>query len=426
MSPNSDGIRPPDRVIALADDLSGAAETAALLRIRSTVVLGPAAAPAPAEGEAVVLDLDTRHLSADEAHGTVAAALAGLGAAVGAPDTLVLKKTDSLLRGNLAAEAAAFAHGAEGLVIATALPAVGRTARGGVVHLHGTPLHETDAWRAESAPPPRSVAEALGRTARDTGIRAEVVPLAVVRGPAEQLRQRLRTLVADGRTPVCDGESDADLDAVVRAAARCGPGVRLMGTGGLAAAVGRLTDSPDAPSPVLVGGRVRPLLVVVGTAEPTAVAQIAQLTAVGAHHIALPPDTLGAPAGAPVLPGVAPGWVTVLSIDGSGGIRPGTARALVAGLARTVAALAAVGPPVTADLVLTGGETARRVLDALGVTQLFPLGQIQHGAVHSATADGRSVVTRPGSFGDADSLLRIVRTLRPGLRPHPVPQGEAL
>lgn len=421
MSPNSDGIRPPGRVIALADDLSGAAETAALLRIRSTVVLGPAAAPAPAEGEAVVLDLDTRQLSAGEAYRAVAGALAGLGAAVGAPGTLVLKKTDSLLRGNLAAEAAAFAQGAEGLVIATALPAVGRSAHGGVVHLHGTPLHETDAWRAEGAPPPRSVAEALGRPAGDSGIRAEVIPLAVVRGPAEGLRQRLRTVIAGGLTPVCDGESDADLDAVVRAAAGCGPGVRLLGTGGLAAAVGRLTVSPDAPSSAPAGGPVRPLLVVVGTAEPTAVAQIAQLAAVGAHHIALPPDTLGAPAGAPVLPDPGPGGVTVLSIDGTGGIRPGAARALVAGLARSVAALA-----VPADLVLTGGETARRVLDALGVTQLFPLGQIQHGAVHSATADGRSVVTRPGSFGDADSLLRIVRTLRPGLRPHPVPQGEAL
>ncbi|MFE1840452.1 nucleotide-binding domain containing protein [Streptomyces sviceus] len=56
---------------------------------------------------------------------------------------------------------------------------------------------------------------------------------------------------------------------------------------------------------------------------------------------------------------------------------------------------------------MTGGETARRVLDALGVAYLAPLGQIHHGAVHALTADGRHVVTRPGSFGDTDSLLRI-------------------
>ncbi|MFD0489385.1 nucleotide-binding domain containing protein [Saccharopolyspora spinosporotrichia] len=65
------------------------------------------------------------------------------------------------------------------------------------------------------------------------------------------------------------------------------------------------------------------------------------------------------------------------------------------------------------DLVLTGGETARKVLDALGVRALRPVAQVHHGAVLSRTADGRSVVTRPGSFGDPDSLVRILRHLRP-------------
>ena len=38
-----------------------------------------------------------------------------------------------------------------------------------------------------------------------------------------------------------------------------------------------------------------------------------------------------------------------------------------------------------ADLVLTGGETARRTLDALGVTTLEPIAQIHHGAVQCRT-----------------------------------------
>ncbi|MFJ2198110.1 nucleotide-binding domain containing protein [Streptomyces violaceusniger] len=87
-------------------------------------------------------------------------------------------------------------------------------------------------------------------------------------------------------------------------------------------------------------------------------------------------------------------------------------RRLVLGLAR------AIGEAVAAhhgavDLVLTGGETARRVLDALAVTELDPVGQVHHGAVHLSTPDGRSVVTRPGSFGDPDSLRHIVQALRP-------------
>ncbi|MGI5439930.1 4-hydroxythreonine-4-phosphate dehydrogenase PdxA [Streptomyces shenzhenensis] len=414
---------PAHRVLALADDLSGAAETAMALRLTGRILLRPGAAAAPAPGEAAVLDLDTRQLPAD-------AAARAVRAAVSPSDGCVLfKKIDSLLRGNLAAETAAYAAGAEGVVIAPALPVAGRTVRDGVVRLRGVPLHTTDAWRAESRAAPRSVAAALG------DVPTASVPLDVVRGA---LSERLRELIARGLHPVCDAETDADLDAIAGATLELGPRVRMLGTGGLAAALGRrlLTGSarpldrdgpaPD-PGPLSSTGPdgtgLRPLLVVVGTAEPGAAAQIAQLVAAGAHHVALPAAELArfpshglSPADrATGLPaGLAPGSVTVVSIADEGTVAPVSGRRLVAGLARAVAEAAR-----DSDLVLTGGETARRVLDALGVTLLTPVGQIHHGAVHSRTADCQSVVTRPGSFGEADSLLRIARALRPSLRTAP-------
>ncbi|MER8001476.1 four-carbon acid sugar kinase family protein [Streptomyces sp. NPDC095613] len=427
------GGHDPTAVLALADDLSGAAETAVALLLPGRIVLGPGDAAPPPAGEALVLDLDTRQLPGDEAARVVRTALRDVPAG-----TVLIKKTDSLLRGNLAAEALAYAEGAEGLVIAPALPAAGRTVRDGVVHLHGTPLHTTDAWRAEPRPAPRSVAEALGPLA------TAPVPLAVVRGSGDDLTERLRRLLAAGTHPVCDAETDADLDAIAAAALRLGPGVRLLGTGGLAAALGRLVGRaegrpddvpgprPDETSPYgadaaspdagrTVSERVgtdrrrdapdRPLLVVVGTAEPGAVAQIAQLTAAGARHTVLSPELLARPGETPPLATERAG-VTVVSIDGAEGIRHGAARRTAAGLGRAVAALAH-----PTDLVLTGGETARRVLDALGIGELRPVGQIHHGAVHSRTPDGRSVVTRPGSYGDTWSLLRIARALRPGHGP---------
>ncbi|MFE9884993.1 four-carbon acid sugar kinase family protein [Streptomyces scopuliridis] len=409
------GGREPCRVLALADDLSGAAETAAALRLPGRIVLGPAPAVPPAEGEALVLDLDTRQLPAGEAARIVRETVRG--AAAG---TVLIKKTDSLLRGNLAAEAAAYARGAAGLVIAPALPVAGRTVRDGVVHLRGTPLHATDAWRTESGPVPPSVAAALG------DLRTAGVPLGAVRSSRPELTGRLRDLMAAGLSPVCDAETDADLDAVVAAALPLGPDVRLMGTGGLAAALGRVLapvlDGADIPSPRGPLPPDRPLLVVVGTAEPTAVAQIAQLTAAGARHTALPAALL-AEAGPPLSFPVDAHGITVVSVDNSLGILAGSARRVVAGLARAIAAV-----PYPADLVLTGGETARRVLDALGVTLLHPVGQIHHGAVHCRTDDGRSVVTRPGSYGDTGSLLRIARALRP-VHPdvpgdHPAVPGE--
>ncbi|MER7792440.1 four-carbon acid sugar kinase family protein [Streptomyces sp. NPDC097640] len=400
---------PSRRLLAVADDLSGAAETAAGLESRTTrsrvVLVGDSAAPRH-PGEATVLDLDSRHLPAAEAAEAVRAALA-----LPPPgDPLVLKKIDSLLRGNVAAEVAALAAGGAGVVVAPALPAAGRAVRAGVVHLGTTPLHHSDAWRAEPVPPPPSVAAALGPA------RTALVPLSAVRDSRRTLLTALRTALAEGRVAVCDAETDADLDAIVEAALADGPGTRLVGSGGLAAALGRHLSGgeppqDDAPPPAVP----RPLLVVVGTAEPSAAEQIRRLAADGAAVLRLPVETLCADGQvAPIAP-IAP---PPLSADGVTVLTPASTRApvsprrLVHGLARAVAA-AVARHDGSVDLVLTGGETARRVLDALGVTELHPVGQVHHGAVHLRTPDGRSVVTRPGSFGDADSLRQIVHALRP-------------
>ncbi len=65
-----------------------------------------------------------------------------------------------------------------------------------------------------------------------------------------------------------------------------------------------------------------------------------------------------------------------------------------------------------ADLVLTGGQTARAVLDHLGVRRLRPVAQPDHGVVVSLADDGRLVATKPGSFGQDPTLTDLVRLLR--------------
>ncbi|WEH12871.1 four-carbon acid sugar kinase family protein [Streptomyces sp. VNUA24] len=433
------------RVLALADDLSGAAETAAALGLHGTLVLSAAGAGAcddhagavargrpdachaharSGAGDApwvVVADLDSRWLPPAEAAGSVHAALAGA-----CPGTMLFKKADSLLRGNISAEAVAYAAGAHAVVTALALPVAGRTVRDGVVHLPGGPLHRTDAWRAEGRAAPASVADALH------GLVTEGVPLDRVRRGPGPLTDRLRDVAARGLHPVCDAETDDDLDTIAEAVLLLGPEYRPLGTSALAAALWRRSvarpghqlagtgrdhvPAAGAGRPLEPGGGTerRPVLVVVGTAEPTATAQIAQLTAVGARHVAVSPDLLrrAGQGRTPEVP-LVPGRVTVLGIDGSGGLDPGASVDVAAGLGRVVAMLR-----TPADLVLTGGETARRVLDALGVRELAPLREIHHGAVHSRTPDGRAVVIRPGSFGGIDSLLSIARALGADLPPH--------
>ncbi len=71
---------------------------------------------------------------------------------------------------------------------------------------------------------------------------------------------------------------------------------------------------------------------------------------------------------------------------------------------------------VAADgLVLTGGQTARAVLDLLTVTRLDIHGEVETGMPWSTTsaADGRTitVITKAGGFGDPSSLQRAVSFL---------------
>ncbi|MEV6129117.1 four-carbon acid sugar kinase family protein [Streptomyces violaceusniger] len=388
-------------VVALADDLSGAAETARALGGPVRLSLDAADMAGTAAAHDLVVDLDTRHLPpADAAH----AVRTALRATRAEPPPLLYKKVDSQLRGRLAAEAAAYAEGAVAVVVAPALPAARRTVVGGVVHMSGVPLHHTDGWRAERASAPRSLPEAL------SGLPVRTIPLDVVRSAPAALDAEFRRIAASGAHPAPDAETDADLDAVAAAALRLGPGFRLLGSGGLAAALGRALPRPAAAAPPHMPERDHtPLLFVVGTAEPGAVAQIARLTVLGARHVPLDPADVAA--GAVRLPPVTTAAsLTVLSIDGSAGPHPGAGRALSTALG----ALAATYPG-RPDLVLTGGETARTTLDALGIRELAPLGEIHHGAVHSRTPDGRHVVTRPGSYGGEDSLLRIAVALRPRL-----------
>ncbi len=373
-------------LFAVADDLSGAAETALALSMRGTrsVVL---LAPRPHPADVVVVDLDTRAQRPALAARAVADALAHV-----RPGDRVFKKIDSLLRGNVAAEVGALTEAGYGVVLTPALPVARRTVTAGVPHVDGLPLHETDAWRAERAAPPRSVASVLAL--------APVLSLGLdeVRGPG--LAETFAEVAGTERIAVCDTETDADLDAIALAAARTSPGLALAGSGGLAAAVGRArtAGSAEPASSVAPAGSV---LIVVGTAEPVAAEQVSLLDGFTVHSL---PATGLAEGPVPIPPISGP---SVLRVDPDNGVDPDQGRAVSEGLAATVASL-----PGPMDLVLIGGETARRVLDALGVDMLEPLDQIHHGAVRSRMPGGGTVVTRPGSFGGPDSLLRIVRALR--------------
>ncbi|GAA3768563.1 hypothetical protein GCM10022225_63910 [Plantactinospora mayteni] len=419
-----------DRLLALADDLTGAGEVAAalmLLETRITVRLltDPASVtPAlPTDDDAgsplgpLVVDLDSRHRPAADVTSLVRAAL------VHHQPPLVLAKVDSLLRGSPRAIVQALRADRAPVVVATALPSADRVVLDGVVRLSGVPLHQTDAWRMEPGDAPESVPAALAP------VPTRVVGLDTVRSP--RLPAVLGSIIDANVVPVCDAETDTDLDRVTTSALTL-PSVRFVGSAGLAAALARSLarfDPDGQPAKPVPSGRSHPVLVVVGTAEPVAVEQARRLVAAGLSRVRLVAEALDhddqRSAAVTRIRTALDAGQAVVTLDPPGDRRTATrttARRLAEVVAEALRTRPAARSPV--DLVLTGGETARRVLDALGIDTLTPVGLVHPGAVHCVTEDGRAVVTRAGSFGDPDSLLDIVRFLhRTPMPTRPIPGG---
>ncbi len=373
-----------------------------------------------------VVDTDSRHMTSEQAAAAVGAAWDRLGAR-----GTVMKKVDSLLRGHPAAEVEQVLTRTSEMVIAVALPARGRTVVEGRLLVDGIPLSATDLWRMEPGPPADYVAAAFGT------LPTVVVNLCAVHAGAARLAETLRSAVADGYIPICDGRTDADLDEVVRAARLAFQRPVLVGSAALAAAMARnMVPDPtpdgrsDRPVAVRRGRVTQPrsgVLVVVGTHAPTVGLQLDQLSA---HHPELisiaasdlfDAERLGVLSGR-IRTAVATQAVTVAYLDPLAEIRPTQAGRMVQGLATAVTA----GADLASGLLLTGGETARRVLDQLGIDHLQPLSAVHHGAVvslaqahrdHPDRGQPRLVATRPGSFGEVDSLAAIVSSLI--IQPHP-------
>jgi 4-hydroxythreonine-4-phosphate dehydrogenase len=476
-------------LLAFADDLSGAAETAAALRMRAprNTAVGTACAvalvlstagtgtegtgtdftadPLPEGVDAIVIDTDTRSLDVQDAERRTREIVRRVVARH--PGAHVVKKIDSLLRGHIAAELAPFIDLDQdpGIVLCPALPVMGRTVVDGAVTVNGAQLADVDAWRrptpsttgAARATAPTTIADAIApRTASE-------ISLPTVRSTRGTLATAIATASARRHVVVCDAETDDDLAQIVRAAWDLdGPPAVLAGSSALAGAAGEWMRQPKR------AGERRParqqayqhrevsttdvaLVVVAGTAEPGIRRQLARIAEHGAKVLTVTPlQLLDAPESvaqsiARHVAGEACVAVTIESAPVPDTV-PTDGRTLSRALARAVA-----NGCGDADLVLTGGETARRVLDALGIESLSlgePVkrtrgeesrtadqcgteetstdetgaeetgteehGTAEHGAVRLHSPDGRVIVTRPGSFGDDDSLLTIIRAVRPG------------
>ncbi|MDF2051130.1 4-hydroxythreonine-4-phosphate dehydrogenase PdxA [Arthrobacter sp. Cr_A7] len=421
-------------VYVQADDFSGAAEVgycfvqhglSAQVLLGTDVLSGKHDDGSSFAGHAtdvVVADTHSRGLPESDAEALVKEAFS---CAVAAGARVAFKKIDSLWRGNVRAEVCALTSLGFHAVVAGALPQLQRSVQDGKPLIAGTSLAETELWQAEVQAPPTDIPSLL-RPEDPASVQS--LNLAEVRSGS--LAAKLSGLLESDQPAlvVTDGETVQDLehvvDALLKLDFRAGSRrVVLVGTGGTADVLAQRLAAQLARNAQVVTqtnttttelqGTARPVLAVVGSASGTAQAQLAQLEAQGFTVVRLHPQYAGAKdAYASQLAQVSQN----LRAGNSVAITLAAAKVDPSGSARIVQALskfaAEAATGTDADLILTGGETAREVLDAVGLRTLVPLSAVQHGAVLSRADNGTLVGTKPGSFGDDLALLQLYDEIR--------------
>jgi len=342
----------PERVAIVADDLTGACDSAAAFLHAGRAVrvwLGDRArfsAPEPVQA----FNTDSRALAPAHASRAVARAAAQLAQLPGA---LLFKKVDSAARGPFAAEILAARRGfqARAVLLAPAFPAAGRTVRNGVLHI-------------ADAAGTRAGIDLAGRFPSRS--RALIQP---VSGP-----DALAAAFHSGKPVLlCDSATQSDLEALVRTAETL-PGLLFAGSAGLARALAARDAECSYPMPPLAART----LIVAGTDHPVTKLQLQNLDRepAGAHQVlrisCLPGD------GAQIL-------------DAFRGFQPQA-------------------------VILTGGDTALLAARTLGAHSFILRGElapgIPWGTMQGGAAEGCTVITKSGGFGTPTIFNQILAALR--------------
>lgn len=390
----------PPRVLIVADDLTGAMDSAgpfAQIGVETWVVAAPMQADPDAFSSAQVVSVntDSRHLPGPEAAARLRETLRRLRPA---DFDLIVKKVDSTLRGNVVAETLALLKesGRRSAVVAPAFPAQGRTVKGGVVHVKGVPLAQTGFARDALSPPPL---EPLDR------VFAGAAPDLAVTASEPSGLQGLESLAGIW---VVDGDNDQDLAAVVAAAQPHFRKLLLVGSAGLTQALAGCCFSGAAPQSARQG------------LEGTIVFAVGSRAVQSAEQVeALMPEpgtaVIAAPNGHPA-PGPLPtGRNLVLRAAPGEDGREADAQEVAQAMARH--ALDLVARSGAQALVATGGDTAIAILTASGNPALRVLGDLMPGIPYARIRIGGTplwLVTKAGGFGSRDTFRDLARLLRGG------------
>lgn len=355
------------QVIILADDLTGASDSAAAFlgrRRRARVWLGDRSFES-ADVDVLSFSTESRNEAAPEAAARVRRFAEELYRLL--PAGMFFKKVDSAGRGYFAEEmeAARLAIGAELTMYAPAFPAAGRRVLNGELHV----------WDVTGRASRIRLRELFPLELRD---RVASIPV----GTEIEIEASLLRAIEEGRhVMICDAASQSDLQRMVRVARRLPQRLLWAGSAGLGLELAQTLNAGTGK--VDVGSRKEgKTLIICGTPHPLTQVQMERLSRVAAEAAM---DCVVAQ------------------------VRCGTT---------SDEELQAIFNDAgeVGSLVLTGGDTAAMVLRALGADAIDIAGEmspgIPWGVLRGGLADGCVVITKSGGFGDEHVLVDALHFCR--------------
>lgn len=389
------------QVVAIADDLTGALEVGAKFAehgMSGWVTTNlcqpewPCTGPSPVS---MTFDTESRHLST----GAAAQRVHNLASCCQSDGVrFVYKKTDSTLRGNIGSELNALAQSYSQLPLfyVPAYPRMGRIVRNGDLYVNGVPVSQTS-FAADPLDP-----------VRESNIQRLISPHCsppVVSIRVAALRAEMKPAIY-----ICDGESEDEISEAARFITSRTEGWLAAGPAALAEHIAERI-APCKVQPCYP--EIRNCLVVSGSLNPVSQAQIRYASQQGWRTA----DNSKAPRAVSQA-----GWV--LLETGIGGAQPSAemTRQFIDAVRRILC-------QTNVDaLVVFGGDTASRVLEALGCTDLeaicelvpgVPLSRISTSWLPALYPNGSRnlyFITKAGGFGPPDVLCRIRNLLAERVR----------
>ncbi|MDR0260941.1 MAG: four-carbon acid sugar kinase family protein [Comamonas sp.] len=408
------------RYLVVADDLSGAADCAAGFAsagLSTSVLLDPQAS-GQAQRDVEVLTIDTN--SRRDTPAVAAAKLQALLAAPASQGRRVLKKIDSTLRGGWAQEVAVLQGALDAMaLVAPSFPQMGRTMQAGLVHVHGVRLADTDTWKLEHADRDDRAAQQL----QAAGLRCDNLPASLLDAGAEATAQAIATAREQGlQALVFDVLTDEHLQTLAQASLQLEQAFCVC-SAGLSHALAQQLPAASAAAAALDvphgAGRLPSVVTVVGSMSAIAQQQLAYLAEQPRTRLhVVPPGCLRSGAQTPqrqdlvqaISAEVAQGLDVVVSLGADAHTDPAEGPMLARQLARLLHAPMAAA----AGLVITGGETARAVLEELQLRSLRVHSESEPGVVLCITEHQNTeqvtprqwIATKAGAFGHPASLQR--------------------